>query len=173
MMCEGTKGVRRKVWTRTKILSPNIRYFDAILRFVAIYALCIAYYTELNLKICNCVQKRRICREKYKYALDDANTNDFLQNRRQTWKETKIVLGCVLWKLVVLEGNVVGFPNWHVTGCLFQEKVGWGTWLGKRAFFRSLECKKNLFHDQMRRLRIFQQKDMTLCDDLVWSGREI
>ena len=30
---------RRKVWTRTKILSPNIRYFVAILRFVAIYLL--------------------------------------------------------------------------------------------------------------------------------------
>ena len=24
---EGAKGVRRKVWTRTKILTPNIRYF--------------------------------------------------------------------------------------------------------------------------------------------------
>ena len=36
---EGTKGLRRKVWTRKKILSPHIRYFVAILRFVAIYAL--------------------------------------------------------------------------------------------------------------------------------------
>ena len=24
---------------------------------------------------------------------------------------------------------LVGFPNWHVTGCHFQEQVGWGTWL--------------------------------------------
>ena len=24
---------------------------------------------------------------------------------------------------------VVGFPNWHVSGCHFQEQVGWGTWL--------------------------------------------
>ena len=38
-LCEGTKGLRWKVWTQTKILSPNIRYFVAILRFVAIYAL--------------------------------------------------------------------------------------------------------------------------------------
>ena len=37
--CEGVKGLRQKVWTRTKILSPNIRYFVEILRFVAIYAL--------------------------------------------------------------------------------------------------------------------------------------
>ena len=36
---EGAKGPRRKVWTQTKILSSNIRYFVAILRFVAIYAL--------------------------------------------------------------------------------------------------------------------------------------
>ena len=36
---EGTKGLRRKVLTGTKILSPNIRYFAAILRFVPIYAL--------------------------------------------------------------------------------------------------------------------------------------
>ena len=35
---ERASGARRKVWTRTKILSPNIRYFVAILRFVAIYA---------------------------------------------------------------------------------------------------------------------------------------
>ena len=33
---EGTKGLRRKGWTFTKILSPNIRCFAAI---VAIYAL--------------------------------------------------------------------------------------------------------------------------------------
>ena len=36
----GKKGLRRKVWTRTKMLSPyNIRYFVAVLRFVVIYAL--------------------------------------------------------------------------------------------------------------------------------------
>ena len=28
-LCGGTGGPRRKVWTRTKILSPNIRYFVA------------------------------------------------------------------------------------------------------------------------------------------------
>ena len=38
-LCEGIKGLRRKAWTLTKILSPNIRYFVEILRFVAIYAL--------------------------------------------------------------------------------------------------------------------------------------
>ena len=38
-LSEGTKGLRRKVWNQTKILSPNILYFFAILRFVAIHEL--------------------------------------------------------------------------------------------------------------------------------------
>ena len=38
-LCEGTKGLRRKVWTLTKILSPKICYFVAKLRFVLIYTL--------------------------------------------------------------------------------------------------------------------------------------
>ena len=29
----------------------------------------------------------------------------------------------------MLKSAVVGFPNWHVSGCHFQEQVGWGTWL--------------------------------------------
>ena len=35
-LCEGTMGLRRKVWTWTKILSTYIGYFVAISRFVAI-----------------------------------------------------------------------------------------------------------------------------------------
>ena len=38
-LCEGRKGLHQKVWTGTKILSPNIRYIVALLWFVAIYAL--------------------------------------------------------------------------------------------------------------------------------------
>ena len=38
-MYEGAKALRRKVWTRTKIVSSNIRYFVVIFRFVTIYAL--------------------------------------------------------------------------------------------------------------------------------------
>ena len=38
-LCEGTKGLRQKVWIGTKILSSSIRYFVAIIRFIAIYAL--------------------------------------------------------------------------------------------------------------------------------------
>ena len=38
-LCEGTKGLGQKLWTRTKTSSLNIRYFVATLRFVVIYAL--------------------------------------------------------------------------------------------------------------------------------------
>ena len=108
-MCEGTKGLRRKVWTRTKILSPNMRYFVATLRFVSILALfgrlwakkCflgsktvflgqevhyyivyIAYFTELKLQMCDYAQKRHICREKCKYALDENFYGHFCPRRK-------------------------------------------------------------------------------------------
>ena len=93
-LCEGTKGLRRKVWIQTKKFSTNIRYFVTILRFVAIYTILgyqsvffwsktvflgqevhhymvyIAYKTELNLQICNYSQKQCICRKNSEYALD-------------------------------------------------------------------------------------------------------
>ena len=70
-LCGGTKGLRRKIKTRTEIFSPNIRYFVAILRLVAIHAVFgrlwaktvflgqevhyemvyIAYHTDINLQI--------------------------------------------------------------------------------------------------------------------------
>ena len=28
----------------------------------------------------------------------------------------------------MLKSAVVGFPNWQISGCHFQEQVGWGTW---------------------------------------------
>ena len=81
-LCEGKKGLRRQVWSRTKILSPNVRYFDAILRFVTIYALFGNHWTKKFLwvktvflgqeifQICNYAQKRRIFRKNSKYVLD-------------------------------------------------------------------------------------------------------
>ena len=90
-----TKGLNRKIWIWTKILSPNIRYFVAILRFVKIYALFgwlwpkkglfwsksvflghydmvyITCHSELNLQICNYVEKRRIWCKNRKYVPDE------------------------------------------------------------------------------------------------------
>ena len=47
-LCEGAKGLRWKVWIGTKILSPNIRYFAAILKLVAIYALFWKFLVKKN-----------------------------------------------------------------------------------------------------------------------------
>ena len=83
-MRESAKGLCLKVWTQTKILSPNIRYFVAILRFVAIYARCGRlwakqfflgqkqsflgkWYIWYILRIIN----RCICRENSKYVSDE------------------------------------------------------------------------------------------------------
>jgi len=95
---ESAEGLRRKVWTQTKIWSPNICYFVAVLRFVTICAVFwktlgkkvlfgvktvflaqevhhymgyIAYYTGQNLQICNYTQKQRIFRENSEYAPDE------------------------------------------------------------------------------------------------------
>ena len=103
------KGLRRKVWTQTKILNPNIQYFVSILRFVVIYALpgnlwakkcsfgsknrvswakihyymvSITNYTELNLQICNYAQKQRICCKKSNYALDASFHGHFCPRRK-------------------------------------------------------------------------------------------
>ena len=42
-----TGGTRQKVWTWTKILSPNIRYFGQKVHYYMVY---IAYYTHLFYK---------------------------------------------------------------------------------------------------------------------------
>ena len=46
------------------------------------YMVCIAYYTELNLQICNYAQKRRICRDNSKYALDENFHGNFCPRRK-------------------------------------------------------------------------------------------
>ena len=107
-----TGGTRRKVRTRTKILSPNIRSFVAdsdLSRFthfleifgqkeclfgsktvflgqeVHYYMVYIAYFTELNLQTCDYAQKQRICRENCKYAFDE-NFHGYFCPRRKAAK---------------------------------------------------------------------------------------
>ena len=98
---------REKVWTGTKILSPNIRYFVAKLKFVAIYThfgniwakkelfwtktvlfgqksalVCCMYcvYT-VNVQICKYLQNQRICRQNSKHALDESFYGHFCSRR--------------------------------------------------------------------------------------------
>ena len=46
------------------------------------YMVYIAYYTDLNLQICNYAQKRRICRKNGKYALDESFMTIFAPDER-------------------------------------------------------------------------------------------
>ena len=126
----GRKCLCRKVWT--KILSPNIPFFVAILKFVAIYALfgrslakkCffgsktemhyymayIAYNIEFNLQICNYVPKQRICRENSKHAHDKKFCGQFCLGRKAVNfchpdPNTKIRIGLFWLILILFEGN--------------------------------------------------------------------
>ena len=108
-VARGHGGPRQKVWTRTKILSPNLRYFVAnkyLSRFtqfleifgqkkclfgskpvffrqeVHYYMVYIAYFTELNLQICDYTQKRRICCENCQYVLDENLHGHFCPRRK-------------------------------------------------------------------------------------------
>ena len=49
----------------------------------------IAYYTELNLPFCHYAQKRRICRENSKYALDENLYDHFCPCREATLPRTE------------------------------------------------------------------------------------
>ena len=95
---EGTKGLRRKVWTLTKILSLNIchTFWESLgkrMPFgsktvllgqeVHYYMVYIAYYTELDLQICDYALKLRICRGNSKYyALDENFPGRFCLRRK-------------------------------------------------------------------------------------------
>ena len=95
--CAGAQGAPQpKVWTRTKILSPNIRYFVAngdlwakkvpfwvfLWQEVHYYMVCIAYFTEFNLQIWDYTQKRRIHCENCKYAFDESFHGHFCPRRK-------------------------------------------------------------------------------------------
>ena len=49
---------------------------------VLYYMVYIAYFTELNLQICNYAQKQRICRKNCKYAFDENFHGHFCPQRK-------------------------------------------------------------------------------------------
>ena len=91
-LCKGTKGLRRKVWTWTKILSTNICYRIAISKFVAIYALFGRLRAKKWQQQCflgkKCIitwyilQKRRIFRENSKCAPNKSFWRHFCLRRK-------------------------------------------------------------------------------------------
>ena len=96
-MCQGTKGLRGKVWFWTKILSLNIRRDIKICRDERTFwkslgkkrafwvknsvvwarkgtnnTWYVLHNTQLNVQICKYVQKQSICRENSEHVLDES-----------------------------------------------------------------------------------------------------
>ena len=56
------------LWAKKCLLGSITVFLGQEVHYYMVY---IAYFTELILQICDYAQKRRICRENYKYALDE------------------------------------------------------------------------------------------------------
>ena len=59
-------------WVKTVLLGQEVHY----------YMVYMAYVTELILQICDYAQKRRICRDNSKYALDENFHGNFCPRRK-------------------------------------------------------------------------------------------
>ena len=69
--------------------------------------------------------------EKQKHTNPDLPCSLFIGHRRLhlipvSFNMIKII--DILWQTTKYQSLLVGFPNWHISGCHIQEQVGWGTW---------------------------------------------
>ena len=127
----------------TTVLSPNLRYFVAILIFVAVYTLfgrlCffgsrtvflgqevyhyMAYIAYLTKWICNYAQKRRICRENSKCTPDENFLGHFCTRRKAA--TLKICLGFSSENQILLHfckrEHYAETNRWHV--CTFHYRI--------------------------------------------------
>ena len=69
---------------------------------------CIAYYTVLNVQICNYVQKQRICRENSKRALDKSLYGHFALVERLPTSATLVLGKRKAWDTWASDGNEKG-----------------------------------------------------------------
>ena len=172
--CKGTKGLCRNVWIWTKILSPNTRYFVAILRFVKIYGLfgrlvaknCffgpktvflrqeVQYYMVhiLSYKFAITRKKRRICREmghRLGYLLTFRVKLDSDCSPRRTfilWRQSKVVH--------VLVGHIWAWVwkfSWRQKNLMLNSDKAW------RAVANSLFLE----------LKMSQEKGNQICNVLM------
>ena len=71
---------------------------------------CIAYYTEIDWQICKFAQKRRICRENSKYALDEYLYTLFCPRRKAANFCHPVLLLSLLWRSATTNEQV--FQPW-------------------------------------------------------------
>ena len=67
------------LWAKKRLFSSKTVFLGQEVYYFMVH---IAFFTELNLQICNYVQKRRICRKNSKYALNENLYGHF----RSFWK---------------------------------------------------------------------------------------
>ena len=65
-------GKKSVFWVKNSVFRQEVHY----------YMVYIAFLNELNLQICDYAQKRRICRENCKYALDENFRGNFCPRRK-------------------------------------------------------------------------------------------
>ena len=71
-----------EIFGQKKCLFGSKTVFSLDRQEVHYYMVYIAYFTELNLQICDYAQKRRICRENCKYVLDENFHGHFCPRRK-------------------------------------------------------------------------------------------
>ena len=106
--------------SKTVFLGQEVHYF----------MVNIAYFTELNLQICDYAQKWHVCRENCKYALDENFHGHFcferlpssatLINWYPTWPWNSLFLSNNLWKGLIVPTTVtMAVFNWTLLWPLF------------------------------------------------------
>ena len=78
-----------------------------------------AYFTELNLQICNYAQKRHICHENCKYALDESFAT-------LVATEEKMRIMDLFWWIKIVSGAMFTDWRWSVTFWKYYHFVGAG-----------------------------------------------
>ena len=67
------------LWAKKVIFGSKTVFLGQEVHYYLVY---IAYFSELNLQSCDYAQKRRICRENCKYALDENFHDQFCPRRK-------------------------------------------------------------------------------------------
>ena len=95
-------------WVKTVLLGQEMHY----------YMVYDAYFTELNLKFWDYAQKRRICRENCKYALDERFHGHFCPRRKPA---KSCHPGCCyqVWSMIDTMPNIIRYMiiNWKYWKC--------------------------------------------------------
>ena len=93
---------------------------------------------------------------------NDANGLLFFLNPNSLKSSNSVTKAVLTFKVFL-----VGFPNWHVSGCHFQEQVGWGTRLG---FPHNLEVSP--YRSNLRPLPKVWTFCLWVCKFLKWVSRQ-